>query len=155
MTPNSPKDADHDQTPQRLRDAFARLDRQHQVLVPPAMDERILTAAREHLSQIEPRHVRQPQPFWWTAIAASFLLIAWLAWSIFRPGAETPLSRLPNDRNGDGVVDILDALTLAYQTQQPGAVPAGMDLNQDGVTDQRDARFLADQVVRLNQSNPS
>lgn len=57
----------------------------------------------------------------------------------------------PLDVNRDGAVDILDARALAVAARDGGGAP-GADLNDDGSSDEDDARWLARHVVRLEAS---
>ncbi len=71
--------------------------------------------------------------------AASIALILWL---------NTPVNiRVAGDVNGDGRVDIVDALSLARKLQSGQTPPPRLDLNRDGVIDQRDVDLIAQQAV--------
>jgi hypothetical protein len=93
------------------------------------------------------------------AAAAGIALAAYLALpgrvAPSRSPAPAPVARAadPDDINGDGTVNILDALALARLAQPGAARPAGVDLdrNQDGVVDERDADAIARAAVRLRQ----
>ena len=91
------------------------------------------------------------------AAAAGIALAAYLAMPgrVAAPSAPAPVARAadPDDINGDGSVNILDALALARMTQPGGTRPAGLDLdrNHDGVGDERDADAIARAAVRLGQ----
>ena len=52
------------------------------------------------------------------------------------------------DVNGDGVVDIRDALLLARKLDSGNAV-SGRDVNHDGITDRKDVDAIAMLAVRL------
>lgn len=125
------------------------------VFVPPTVDEAVLRAARQHLNK--PRR----SGFGWSrswlvrpAMATACLLLIGLIYFFTKPTGKTPGFAL-EDINHDGRVDILDAFQLARELQS-GTKPApGLDLNGDGVVDQRDAALLADHAVRLEKGGGS
>lgn len=86
----------HERLAKALRDADAR----HEVFIPPATSDAILRQARQHLQK---QRLRRPLFLRW---AIGFATVAVLAFSLLQ-------GRDPNDVNGDGAVDILDALALA------------------------------------------
>jgi hypothetical protein len=91
----------------------------------------------------------RPWLLWPTAATAC--LAVGLAYFVSRP---SPQQFAREDLNRDGRVDILDAFQLARQTQA-GANSAATDLNQDGVTDRRDAELIATHAVRLEKGGKS
>src|SRR5689334_22511317 len=141
--------------------------------VPPAVDQAVLTQARAHLRSIAPRPpaalsgpavasqvpvesngpARRPTlvPFpQWLAIAAALVVGFGLAF-LFRPGSHgvAPVAREDIDRNGR--VDILDAFALARRLQSGApSAEAGVDVNGDGVFDQRDVDHVAARAVQLH-----
>lgn len=70
-------------------------------------------------------------------------------------GGHPRLTARPEDLNGDGVVDMLDAFALARELQLTPASHPRLDLNGDGVVDERDVRILAAQAVRLEPGGKS
>ena len=87
------------------------------------------------------------------AVAAMILLVIGIAIPVFtrtdhgyvhRERAE----RQAADVNGDGTIDIRDALLLARQLES-GPVD-GRDVNHDGVTDRRDVDAIAKMAVRID-----
>lgn len=73
------------------------------------------------------------------SVAASIALILWL---------NTPMDiRIAGDVNGDGRVDIVDALSLARRLKSGQTPPPRLDLNRDGVIDHRDVDLIAQQAV--------
>ena len=89
------------------------------------------------------------------AAAAGIALAAYLALPgrVAAPVSPAPVARAadPDDINGDGSVNILDALALARIAQPGVARPAGLDLdrNRDGTVDERDADAIARAAVRI------
>jgi hypothetical protein len=53
------------------------------------------------------------------------------------------------DVNGDGIIDIRDALLLARKLES-GPVD-GRDVNHDGITDRRDVDAIAKMAVRIDR----
>jgi hypothetical protein len=136
------------QAPARLVHALKAM-RAERVFVPPSLDEAILRRARQ---QLEPAPARIPSPWWrawmpWVAAAASLCLVmvvGWLATS------RTPhVASVPEDVNGDGQVDVLDAFQLARELEAGKPAARSLDLDQDGVVDRADVELIARHAVRL------
>ena len=85
------------------------------------------------------------------AVAVATIAVGALAWL----GAHPRRSAGPEDLNGDGVVDMLDAFALARDLQHNPASHPRLDLNGDGVVDQRDVQALAARAVRLEPGGHS
>ena len=116
----------------------------------PIVDQKILSRARAHLAGR--RRLRLLLEV--GAVAAMILLVIGIAIPVFtrtdhgyvhRERAE----RQAADVNGDGVVDIRDALAL--QRALNDGVIKGYDVNRDGVTDRRDVDAVATMAVRLDR----
>lgn len=125
------------------------------VLVPPTVDQAVLHAARQHLIKPQ-RSGTGLLRSWlvWPAMATACLLLIGLIYFFMKPTGKAPGFAL-EDINHDGRVDILDAFQLARELQS-GAKPApGLDLNGDGVVDQRDAALLAAHAVKLEKGGRS
>src|SRR5581483_5488985 len=133
--PNTRRDGEEPSAPPALVAALKELPARR-VFVPSTLDAAVLAAARRHL---EPRPARRgwiAQWRSWPAFAgAALLLIALLLW-LGRTGGER-FAR--EDLNQDGRVDILDAFQLARELRS-AAKP--VDVNGDGVVDDRDARWI-------------
>ena len=170
-------------SPEKLRAALARLNTR-QVPVPPKVDEAILRTAREHLEAArvtgsalgvppsggprKPRNCGIADWFeelyaglqewlavrrWaaWGGGAVAMIAVGALVWLGGRPS----LAGRPEDLNGDGVVDMLDAFALARELQHNPASHPQLDLNGDGVVDERDVQALAHRAVSLEQGGRS
>ncbi len=93
--------------------------------------------------RIKPSHRARPPQWWqrWMPLAASIMiagLIFFLSWG----------SRVdPADVNGDGKVDVIDALILATRLNQGDR---GADVNGDGVVDEKDTSEIVVRSVRLD-----
>jgi hypothetical protein len=136
--------------PGRLAAAFQRLPRER-VFVPPTVDEAILRAAERHLRKPERANFNWIQLCrWLTAAAAACLLLGLLVVQLMRPAGDgsRQAAFARQDFNHDGRVDILDAFALARHLKG-GIGGAGLDVNGDGVVDERDVAALAAQAVKL------
>ena len=151
----------HDQretleAPPKLVSALQRLPKER-VFIPPTADEAVLRAARRHLNP--PADLR---PGWfrfmpWVTAAAVILLLAALP-QFFKqpvPGPARDSTFARGDLNHDGRVDILDAFALARQLKLGGTRNPQLDLNGDGMVDERDVAGLAARAVRLEQGGRS
>ena len=114
--------------PEELIRELAHLDRSVAVMSPEA-DRRIAEAASEHFGT-RPRRAR-PAGFRWAmagSLAAS-LLVGVLLWRTYTPMEPAGLrvatvARIPDDIDGSGAVDILDAFALARMARADQAPAA-------------------------------
>jgi hypothetical protein len=94
---------------------------------------------------------------WVAGAAAALLLLAAIPQFLKRPapgpGRDSAFAR--GDLNHDGRVDILDAFALARQLQSGGTRNLQLDVNGDGVVDERDVAALAARAVKLEQGGRS
>lgn len=143
-------------------------------LVPPAVDQAILAQARAHLRPIArtvaserswsaaPGPVAQEKApalvrVWFTTalgVAAALALGLGLAFVVrHRDPGSASVAR--EDVDGNGRVDMLDALAVARQLHaSPSTDPAtvaAFDVNGDGVVDQRDIEQIAARAVKLTK----
>jgi hypothetical protein len=92
----------------------------------------------------------------WGIGAASALAAAIvMAVMLHRPGGGVvngPAVMAKGDVNGDGVVNMVDALALARHVRAGDRAEKGWDVNGDGVVDARDADAVAVAAVSLKQS---
>lgn len=122
-------------------------------------DEAILALARERAAMASRQSRSVVRIGRWVAAAAAVVVGgAFLAVHLAHPNSPTALA---GDVNGDGRVDILDALVLARDVRvvaANGQAPAARrprpsfekyDLNHDGTIDERDVDLIAVQAVRL------
>jgi hypothetical protein len=136
------------QLPGPLRAELSRVYRVDASAV-PEVDQKILSRARAHFAG------RRRLRLWLEvgAVAAVILLVIGIVLPMLtrtdRGYTSGPVaSQQIADVNGDGVVDIRDALLLARKLES-GTV-SGRDVNHDGVTDRRDVDAIAMMSVRLN-----
>ena len=69
------------------------------------------------------------------------------------PARDSAFARWDLDR--DGRVDILDAFAVARQLKQGGTRNLQLDVNGDGVVDERDVAAIAARAVKLEQGGRS
>jgi len=151
---NTRRDGEEPSAPAKLVAALKQPPARR-VFVPPTVDEAVFHAARRHLSK--PRR----SGFglfhsWlvWPAMVTACLLLIGLVYFITKPTGKTPSFAL-EDINHDGRVDILDAFQLARELQAGTRPAPDLDLNGDGVVDQRDAALLAAHAVKLEKGGHS
>jgi hypothetical protein len=144
------------EAPPRLVAALKRLP-QEPVFIPPTADEAILRAAQRHLTP--PRETRfgwfRFLP-WVSAAAAILLLVAvpqFFKRPALRPARDSVFAQ--GDLNRDGREDILDAFALARQLKQGATGNLQLDVNGDGVVDERDVAALAARAVKLERGGRS
>jgi len=160
------------EAPDKLVKALARLPRER-VSVPHRVDKAILRQAREHLRSVGQRQEAK-RPAWpWAemirvigdflqpngpgwrpvalrlALAASFVLVAWFTYNSVHPASFHAPAQSVEDLNHDGKVDILDAFCLARQLERGERPSRQLDLNGDGVVDERDVAIIAAHAVSL------
>lgn len=151
--------------PPRLVAALERLQKPR-VVVPPHVDDAILSQARQYLCQSPGarqtgrwtrfwEHIRgvlatsrfnRPKLALGAAATIALVLFVWLA-------PFSPLHRANaglEDVNHDGQVDILDAFALARRLQQGKRPQPQLDLNGDGMIDERDVLVIAAHAVRMD-----
>ena len=87
----------------------------------------------------------------WGGVAVAVVAVGVLVWL----GGHPRLSARPEDLNGDGVVDMLDAFALARELQHEPASHPQLDLNGDGVVDEHDVQALAARAVSLETGGRS
>lgn len=154
--PNGQPEEDGLKAPPRLEAAFRRLPSER-IFIPPTLDEAVLGEARRRLAGPVKRRfdwsgfrLRLP-----AAAAIIFLgLLVCLLTGIFSKEPRQALF-VQEDLNHDGKVDILDAFALARTLKSGGSLDRRLDINGDGVVDERDVATIAAQAVRLQKGGPS
>ena len=143
---NSREDKDL-QAPAKLVSALSRLSRQR-IFVPRAIDETVLREARHRLEK--PGHSRARWLRLLPRLAAVAIVVLLLTYVFLRERSNFHSPTFAReDVNHDGRVDILDAFALARQLQSGQARGAGLDVNGDGIVDERDVQTIAGRAVRL------
>ena len=117
------------------------------VFVPPTVDVAILKAARMQLRPAAKSSFRWPRWVLWPAFVGACAII-WLVARML-----TPAQFAREDLNRDGKVDILDSFALARELKNGGSLPKYLDVNGDGVVDERDVNAIASRAVALGKDN--
>jgi hypothetical protein len=135
-------DPDDPRLPDSLLSEFSRVYRTDVPRVSPDVDRLITSGARAHLARRSRLRL-----FWSVAgtVAAAIVVVCVLP--VARPVRNVTANAV-DDVNGDGVVDIRDALALQQQLDR-SALTKAYDLNGDGVTDRKDVDIIAQNAVRL------
>jgi hypothetical protein len=159
MKPSKPNGQPEDDglgAPPRLQAAFRHLPKER-IFVPPTLDEAVLGEARRHL----PKRVRRRfdwsllRPWLPAAAAIMFLgLLAYLFIGTSFRGPRQPLF-VREDLNHDGRVDILDAFALARALKAGAALDRRLDINGDGVVNERDVATIAAHAVTVQKGGHS
>ena len=143
----------HDALPPRVQDELRELFDQT-VPVPPELDEKILHAARRQLW----RRYQARRVWRWSATvaaaAACMTLLVWLGHPsdpAALPGAGTQIVAVPEDIDGDGRVDIKDALALAWAIKRDTVATMQWDINGDGIVNHKDVDAVAQTAVSLDR----
>jgi hypothetical protein len=105
------------------------------------IDRAVLNGARAHLA----RRGRLRLFIGAAASAAAIILVSIAFFA--RPSAHHQVVSVEGDVNGDGIVDIRDALLLARRLESGRVI--GNDFNHDGVTDRKDVDAIAMYTVRI------
>jgi hypothetical protein len=128
--------------------AALKASARRKVFVPPTIDEAILKAARAQLHpQSRPNAFHWPRWVLWPALVGACVAVALIAHML--PSRQF----VREDLNRDGKVDILDSFSLARELKHGGSLPAFLDVNGDGVVDERDVNAIASQAVALEKDN--
>lgn len=156
-TPEHPNDREREapEASPELVSALKRLPKAP-IFIPPTVDEAIVRAAYRRLSPPkEPWLKGFPLVRWALAVAALGMLLAiaprFLPRTDLGPGA----TLVREDLNQDGRVDILDAFTLARELQTRAHPRPQLDMNGDGVVDERDVAMLAARAVSVERGDRS
>lgn len=136
--------------PQRLRDDLSALYGPKRD-VPAEVDAGLLDAAQRHF--VRTRRARLVlRAVGVGAAAASIMLVVWFA----RSGGQVANTPVPSvaaareDIDGNGRIDIRDALLLAQRMKMDRSTRPDWDINGDGVIDRRDVDTIAMAAVRLD-----
>ena len=148
---NVPRDEDL-KAPPRLIEALRQVSSEG-VFVPPAIDKTIIKAAELHLNPSGQGRARRI--WWWTALATASAVVVALSLVTIQ------WQRSPNgwfaveDINRDGQIDILDAFALARNVKQGISSDKNLDLNGDGVIDEKDVATISAHAVKMERGGRS
>jgi hypothetical protein len=145
MNGHEQNDGNETQPPAKLSEELKSLYSLPRV-IPPQVDDAILSVARKHLASAKSRRIVQfPR---WLAAAAVVALAAVLASLLLSVRRSPVMAR--EDINRDGRVDVLDAFALARRLQQGVTTDRLFDINGDGVVNQKDINAIATRAVKLD-----
>ena len=163
LQPDIPTDSDLQAPPAFARDLKALYTSLS--AIPPATDEAILTHTQRR--SVDRRRTRLLLR-WAVPPAAAAAVIMWVVFNPFvTPDVEDsarfesvgPLATREladhRDIDGNGRVDILDALALARRIKDNRAAEQSWDFNGDGAIDHSDVDTVARSAVRLNKGESS
>ena len=126
------------------------------VFIPRTVDEAILHSARRHLGRPKKASFRWSLIVRWAAGVAALLAMLTITPRLFKKASLVPGSRFViEDVNQDGQVDILDAFALATELKTRTPFNPKLDINGDGVVDERDVSTLAARAVSLEKGGHS
>ncbi len=159
LQPDIPTDSDLQGPPAFARDLKALYTSPS--AIPPATDEAILARIRQ---QCASRRRKRLLVRWAVPPAAAAAVIMWV---VFNPFVTPDLDDVPRfessgivatrqladhrDIDGNGLVDILDALALARNIKDNRVAEQPWDFNGDGLIDLKDVGTVAQSAVRLNK----
>jgi hypothetical protein len=135
-----------------LAKALREAEERRTIFVPPTLDEAILKEARRHFEGEPQRKATAPRLyFYWRWLLGGALAVLALCLILFAPFArKTGAVAAREDINGDGRVDILDALALAKAVEGKNNNER-FDQNGDRRVDDSDVRAVALAAVRLDR----
>ncbi len=163
LQPDIPTDSDLQASPAFVRDLRAL--QAPPSAIPPTTDEAILSRARRQMAGRRRSRllVRWAMP---PAAAAAVIM-----WAVFNPLVTPDVDDSPyfeaadpvatrqladhRDIDGNGRVDILDALALARSIKDNRVAEQPWDFNADGAIDRKDIDTIAQFAVRLNKGASS
>lgn len=124
-----------------------------EIQVPPEVDRAILNRAK---AQMMRRGQLRPLLRVGWAAAAAIVILALLTPAIYQHFHPRPqvavVSRATGDVNGDGVVDVRDALALARKVESRNAsFTQWDDVNNDKAVDRKDVDAVAMLAVRIDR----
>jgi hypothetical protein len=151
-SPDHSQPADDPALPAGLVEALGGLHR-HQVSVPASVDAAILRDAKAGFASRRRFWLARRAVGAAAAVAAAAVVVVVLFLDRNRhtpaPIAATGQA-LNGDLDGNGRVDILDALVLARKVDAKASPGAGDDVNGDGVVDRRDVDVIAARAVAVD-----
>ncbi len=133
--------------PERLVTELKRVS-SAKLFIPPTIDDAVLLASRRALQPgAAPRFFRFRLVPWLTAAAAVLVLVLFV---LVRPATHRSMTAT-GDVNGDGRTEILDAFILARELKAGAHPGPGLDVNGDGLVDERDVLTVAARAVELQK----
>jgi hypothetical protein len=150
MNERNQPDSENVEAPAKLVAALKESSRR-EIFVPPYVDRAVLAAARAQLTRSKKANAAGFRRWMlWPALVAGCAIVVLLVRTLTTP---VPFAR--EDLNRDGKVDILDSFALARELKSGRSLPASMDVNGDGVVDERDVTSIAGRAVVLGKEGRS
>ncbi len=162
-TGEAPDDvAEHARDCSECRDRSAMLDMLANGLasddgpeIPPSRHDAILALAHER-ARLARKADKKPRPLRWlmpaAAVAAAVIMVVALP-NLRTADEATPGTALAGDVNGDGTVNIVDALVLARRVESGAEAALRWDLNGDENVDRGDVEQVALAAVSLQRTS--
>lgn len=129
---------------------------QANVPIPDSVDQAVLAIARKSAARVADRRRFIRRWRWPAAAAAAAALVVSLAgilrWESPAPVQTENTTRAPAlaaDIDGDGSIDIVDALVLAKRIRNSESLEPSWDFNHDGKVDRGDVDTIARRVVSV------
>jgi len=138
--------------PPRLVEALRQVAAQR-IFVPPAIDQTILKAAERQLSHSRRRPAVRVWR-WAAGLATASAMVVAIGLVTTQSRHSAPAFAV-EDVNQDGQIDILDAFALARQVKHGGSAEKKLDLNGDGIVDDKDIATIAAHAVKLERGGRS
>jgi hypothetical protein len=144
------------EAPPRLAVAFRNLPQQR-IFIPCTLDEAVLGETRRRLRKRVMHRLDWSLLRFWLPAAAVIIFVGLLAYLFSGTFLRAPRQPLlvREDLNHDGRVDILDAFALARAIKSEASLDHRLDINGDGVIDERDVATIAAQAVKLQKRGHS
>jgi len=147
---NQPDSEQNIDAPEKLVAALKESSRR-EIFVPPYVDRAVLEAARAQLKRPKKMTVGGFRRWMlWPALVTGCAIVVLMVRTVT---SSTQFAR--EDLNRDGKVDILDSFALARELKSGRALPKGLDVNGDGVVDERDVTSIAAHAVALGKDGRS
>jgi hypothetical protein len=151
MNESSQPDSEQNiEAPAKLVTALKESSRR-EIFVPPYVDRAVLDAARAHFNRSKKTSAGGFRRWLlWPALVTSCAIVVLVIRTLT---TSTQFAR--EDLNRDGKVDILDSFALARELKSGRSLPKSLDVNGDGIVDERDVTSVAARAVALGKDGRS
>jgi hypothetical protein len=145
MNESNPSESELDAPPKLV--AALRECSRRKIVVASYVDRAILNASRRQLNKTTAaRPTRFRRWMLWPGLAVACIFVAFIARLLTMQGHA---QFVREDLNHDGRVDILDSFALARELKNSRPFSSTLDINGDGVVDERDVALIAAHAVAL------
>ena len=151
MNENSQPDSEQNiDAPAKLVAALKESSRR-EIFVPPYVDRAVLDAAHAQLNRSKKTGAGGFRRWMlWSALVTGCAIVVLVVRTL-----TTSAQFAREDLNRDGKVDILDSFALARELKSGRSLPMSLDVNGDGVVDERDVTSVAAHAVALGKDGRS